>query len=143
MRNFVLLFVLPMLLFVPEKEDLHGKWDLIEYEAIDAIRNSDGYLLGDFNTQNLADAMFNLVLDSMFYEFKMDTLNYIDIDMDKTIQRRAIWSLNKDTLNVKEIDRIYFRKYLIKKLTKDSLWFNVVFDDGNVSEHSYKFKKVE
>lgn len=143
MRSLVIIIILPILLSLHEKENLYGKWDLIEYEAIDAIRNSDGYLLGDFKTQNLADAMFNLVLDSMYYEFKLDTLNYIDIDMDKTIQRRAIWSLNKDTLNVKEIDRIYFRKYLVKKLTKDSLWFNVVFEDGNVSKHSYKFTKIE
>lgn len=139
----VILLCLPCINY--EKESIFGKWDLVEYEVIDAIRNSDGYLLGDFNTQNLADLLFNLALDSMYYEFKKDTLYFIDIEPESqtTIRRAAYWTLNNDTLYVKEIERIYFRKYFIKKLTNDSLIFNGIFDDGVVSKHSYKFVKVE
>jgi hypothetical protein len=143
MDKFILVILLFLLSSSNDKEGIYGKWDLVEYEAIDAIRNSDGYLLGDFNTQNLADIMFNLVLDSMYYDFRKDTLYYIDIDTNNTIRRRAFWSFNEDTLYVKEIDRIYFRKYFVKKLSKDSLVFNAIFDDGMVSKHSYKFVKVE
>lgn len=124
---------------------IQGKWDLVENETIQSIRNSQGYQYSDFKTQSLADRLFTLSLDSVFYKFVGDTLYYKDLDTDqvKTIDRRAFWSLSGDTILVKEIDRIYFRRYYLRKVTNDSLWINPIFEDGVISKRSLKFVKMD
>jgi hypothetical protein len=142
----VILFILLSFSFIVEGfSQIKGRWDLVENETIESIRNSQGFQLSDFETQSFADRLFTLALDSVFYEFRGDTLYYQDLDTEKirTINRTAFWSLDSDTLYVKEIDRIYFRKYYVKKLTSDSLWIRTIFEDGVVSRHSLKFLKLD
>lgn len=124
---------------------IKGKWDLVENETIESIRNSQGFQFSDFKTQTLADRLFTLSLDSVFYRFVGDTLYYQDLDPNliRTINRRAFWSLSGDTILVKEIDRIYFRRYYLKKITNDSLWINPIFEDGVISKRSLKFVKMD
>lgn len=130
------------LLFFFNSELISGRWDLVEFTAIESIRNSDGYLLADFETQALADQKFQLALDSVRYEFKKDTLYYTDIEDVNIVHRRAKWKIIGDTLFVKEIDRIYLRKYFIRKVSQDSLVFSSIFN-GKPARSSYIFSRDE
>ncbi|MFN3760752.1 MAG: hypothetical protein ACK4SF_16190 [Algoriphagus aquaeductus] len=68
--NQVLFYFLVYVQFIhPNSERIIGKWDLISSGTIESIKNSDGYLLSDLKTQTLANEMFQVALDSVFYEF--------------------------------------------------------------------------
>lgn len=127
-------------LFYSDPDLILGKWKFVELEAIEAIRNSDGYLLADFDTQALADQQFQLALDSTTYEFKKDTLYYTDIDGLRIAHRRAIWKLIGDNIYVRGIDRNYNREYFLRKASQDSLIFSSIFN-GKVAKKRYIFAR--
>ncbi|MFC5625165.1 hypothetical protein [Algoriphagus winogradskyi] len=130
-----------LVLFISNKSEMIvGKWDIVNITAIDMIRNSDGYLLADFATQSLADQKFQLALDSTVYEFRKDTLYYTDIDGVNIIHRRALWKLIGDTIYVKEIDRNFFREYLVRDVTSDTLIFSSILN-GKPAKARYIFSK--
>ena len=137
---FAFIYIFFIILFNSDPDLIFGRWKLVELEAIEAIRNSDGYLLADFDTQALADQQFQLALDSTTYEFKRDTLFYTDIDTEalNMIHRRAIWKLIGDTIYVREIDRNYNREYFLRKASQDSLIFSSIIN-GMVTRSRYIF----
>ena len=139
---YIYIHVFFLFLFNSDPDLILGKWKIVELEAIEAIRNSDGYLLADFDTQALADQQFQLALDSTTYEFRRDTLYYTDIDTEalNMIHRRAIWKLIGDTIFVKEIDRLYLRKYFLRNVDQDSLIFSSIFN-GKVAKQRFIFAR--
>ncbi|UZD24536.1 hypothetical protein PBT90_14185 [Algoriphagus halophytocola] len=139
---YIYLYVFFVSIFNSDPDLILGKWKIVELEAIESIRNSDGYLLADFETQSLADQKFQLALDSTTYEFKRDTLYYTDIDGLSIVHRRAIWKLIGDTIFVKEIDRVYLRKYFLRNVNQDSLIFSSIFN-GKVAKKRYLFARDE
>ena len=137
---FAFIYIFFITLFNSDPDLIFGRWKLVELEAIEAIWNSDGYLLADFDMQALADQQFQLALDSTTYEFKRDTLFYTDIDTEalNMIHRRAIWKLIGDTIYVREIDRNYNREYFLRKASQDSLIFSSIIN-GMVTRSRYIF----
>lgn len=147
--NQVLFYFLVYVQFIhPNSERIIGKWDLISSGTIESIKNSDGYLLSDLKTQTLAYEMFQVALDSVFYEFKKDTLIYQDVAVPegqmpvKTITRKAIWTLHGDTLMVKELERNYFRTYVVNTIGKDSLSLYPIIDNKANFKGGYTFIRV-
>ena len=60
---YIYMYFFFVTLFYSDPNLILGKWKIVELEAIEAIRNSDGYLLADFDTQTLADQQFQLAAD--------------------------------------------------------------------------------
>lgn len=144
MIYFVNIFLVYLLLISNKSDLMIGKWDLVKNSAFESIQNSDRYLLADIETQFEVDRQFQLVLDSMKYEFKSDTLYYSSIDQDRMINRRAFWKLIGDTLFVKEIDRNYLRKYFVWEVNEDTLKFSPIFYDTKVyPKPGYVFVREE
>ncbi len=137
---YIYMYFFFVTLFYSDPNLILGKWKIVELEAIEAIRNSDGYLLADFDTQTLADQQFQLALDSTTYEFRRDTLYYTDIDTEalNMIHRIAIWKLIGDTIYVREIDRNFNREYFLRKASQDSLIFSAIIN-GKVTRSRYIF----
>jgi hypothetical protein len=76
------------------------------------------------------EKMFDMTFDSTYYEFGKDTLKYSSVEIDdKVFHRRAIWKLIGDTLMIKEIDRIYFRKALVRSVDEKELVISPIIDD--------------
>lgn len=148
MNQIIFFFLLYIQFINPNGEKLIGKWDLVSSGTIESLKNSDGYLLADFNTQSLADEMFQLALDSIYYDFRIDTLIYQDLvgpngQMPaKTITRKAIWALHGDTLMVKELERNFFREYVVKTIGQDSLSLYPIIDNKANLKGGYDFIRV-
>jgi hypothetical protein len=132
-----------LLIGISNESELVGHWKLVSYDAIDVIRLSDGYQYADDITKEEMEKMFDMTFDSTYYEFGKDTLKYSSVEIDdKVFHRRAIWKLIGDTLMIKEIDRIYFRKALVRSVDEKELVISPIIDDV-VGKSKMVFSKVK
>ncbi|WP_026967923.1 hypothetical protein [Algoriphagus terrigena] len=146
MKLYVSVYFVVLSLIFPWKENsderLIGRWKLISYDAIDVIRLSDGYQLADEYSRNMLEDSFEMTFDSTYYEFGADTLKYSSVESDNVVHRRAIWKLIDDTLMIKEIDRIYFRKALLRRVSDEELVISPIINDV-AGENEMIFKKIQ
>ena len=132
-----------LLIGISNEIELVGRWRLVSYDAIDVVRLSDGYQFADDITKEEMEKLSDMTFDSTYYEFGKDTLKYSSVELyDKVLHRKAIWKLIGDTLMIKEIDRIYFRKALVRSVDEKELVISPIIGDV-VGESKMIFRKAK
>lgn len=125
------------------KELLISNWDLVHYTTIDDLKKSQQYATAEPFVKEMMDQQFAMVLQYTEYRFQEEgKMEYVDIiPQDMTVvTRNATWELTNDTILIKETDRSYERKALIRSISKDSLVLSPIIE-GTVGSGKLVFKR--
>ncbi len=135
--------VLLMLLFVVDPLNLLGKWTLKFSEANFNLINSPAFHASPKEQQDEILELNELYLKNSYYEFKIDTVFWIDVNQreKKIVMKRGKWMIDGDTLRIFDFDRIGTYNFLLLNLDENELVFKYVFPNGDIARSVSVFEK--
>lgn len=135
-----MIFVLHFFVQDTDEQKILGDWDLRHYDAIQKIKSSPRYQLGDPKARNAMDRQFEEMMKNGRYSFVKDTLDYTDMEGTQIRYRVALWRMKDQILYITEIDRPFSRRAFIHHLSSDSLVMSPIIDNA-VGDSKMIFRK--
>lgn len=138
---------LPLIIFISlhfwsfiDPQKLLGYWKLTNSEANYNLINSPAFEATPKHQQDEIIEINQLYLNNAYYEFKLDTVFWIDVNPKeiKLVNKKGKWILNNDTLVVFDYDKIFTYKYLVKVDGKD-LELRFIFSNGDLARSKKVF----
>ena len=131
-------------LFIIQSFSLEGNWKLTEFTAFDHVLNSTSFEKASNEQKQEIIESLNFTLNNTYFNFKGDSLYYIDAGGRNQIRKRkGKFLLKSDTLMFFQSGKVNPMKFFIYSKKSKSFKMKVVFRDGSIASGSMSFAKVE
>lgn len=136
-----ILIVLYLWSFI-DPQILLGFWKLTFSEANYNLINSPAFEATPKQQQDEIIEINELYLNNSYYEFKLDTVFWIDVNPKekKLVNKKGKWIIKNDTLIVFDYDKIFSYKYLVK-VVGDDLELRLIFPNGDLARSKTVFRR--
>jgi len=121
---------------------LAGKWKVDSFPAYEFLLASSLEKGIDSGQYLKMLELYNLYMDSSYYEFSNDTIYFTDMQGGKIVPKKGKWYLNHDTLIINDLEKIATYRFLVVKLDKDEFQFKSVLRNDMVAKSAKTLKKV-
>ncbi|WP_200975551.1 lipocalin family protein [Echinicola sp. 20G] len=123
-----------------EPAKLIGEWKLVQADMVDQVRSSLAYRQAMGEQREAMDYKIKRLLENTFYHFQDgDSLHYTDLKEGAIVQQYANFTLDQDTLLIKESSKI--KKAKIVELTAARLVIVPILE-GKEAMGKMVFEKV-
>lgn len=135
--------ILLLLLLIIDPFNLLGKWTLKFSEANFNLINSPAFRASSQQQQEEIIEVNELYLKNSYYEFKIDTVYWIDVNQKekKIVKKKGKWMVVGDTLRIFDFDRIGTYNFLLVNLNENEFVFKYIFPNGDIARSVSVFEK--
>lgn len=129
--------------FFIQNFSLEGNWKLTEFSGIDYVLNSTSFEESTEEQKLEIIESLNFTLNNTYFNFKGDSLYYMDAGGRNQInERKGRFLMKSDTLMFFESGKINPMKFFIYSKKSKTIKMKVVNRDGSVGPLTMSFDKV-
>jgi len=121
---------------------LSGKWKIESFPAYDFLLASSLEKGVESDQYLKMLEIYNLYMDSSYYEFSNDTIYFTDMQGGKIVPKKGKWYLNHDTLVINDLEKIATYRFLVVKLDKEEFQFKSFLRNDMVAKSAKTLKRV-